>query len=100
MAKENYKPVKPADIKRPSLANIGTWQVSLADHAFRQAIDPRRRPEVADSRTIKEDHTKMSNLPSQAIHRQWNPGKFMPHYWMESEVTPFDVVRFNEAEDE
>lgn len=100
MARENYKPVKPADLVRPRMADVDSRSVSLADHAFRQAIDPRRRPEIADSRMVKEDHNKMSNLPEQAIHKQFNPGKFMPHYWMESEVRPFDVIRFNEPEDE
>ena len=100
MARENYKPKKPADLVRPREADVDSMAASLSDRAFRQAIDPRRRPEVMDSRLVKEDHTKMSNLPERAIHKQWNPGKYMPHYWMESEVSPFDVIRFNEAEDE
>jgi hypothetical protein len=100
MARENYKPKKPADLIRPREADVDSMSASFSDHAFRQPIDPRRKPEMADSRMIKEDHTKMSNLPEKAINKQWTPGKHMPHYWMESEVRPFDIIRFNESEDE
>ncbi len=98
--RENYKPKKPTDLVRPREADVDSMSVSFSDHAFRQPVDPRRRPEMADSRMIREDHTKMSNLSERAIHKQWNPGKEMPHYWMESEIRPVGTIRFNEAEDE
>lgn len=60
--------------------------VSMSDFAFMQPVDPRRRPEMADSQMIQEDHRAMSNMPMQPINRQFNPGKYMPHYWMESEI--------------
>jgi hypothetical protein len=100
MARENYKPVKKAELKKPRVADVDSVNASLSDRAFRQAIDPRRRPEISDSQLVKEDHTKMSNLSERAIHKQWTPGRYSPHYWMESEVRPFDVIRFNEPEDE
>jgi hypothetical protein len=82
------------------VASVMTFPISLSDNAFVQPIDPRRRPEINDSRMIREDHTAMANLPTMAINRQWNPGKFMPHYWMESEVEPVGVHRYNEPTDE
>ncbi len=99
MAKENYKPVKPEDLKKPRMADID-FHMSLSDHAFIQQIDPRRRPEINDARLIQEDHTAMANLPMKEINRQFTPGKYSPHYWMESEVRPEGVIRFNEPEDE
>lgn len=94
------KPIKPADLKRPRVASVGTMNVSLSDYAFMQEIDPRRRPEIADARMIQEDHNAMANLSMREINRQWTPGKFQPHYWMESEVRPFGIIRANEPEDE
>jgi len=77
MAKKRIQLVKIAEASLP---------VSLSDYAFSQPIDPRRRPEIYDSRMIYEDHNAMANLPTQPINRQFNPGKYTPHYWMESEV--------------
>lgn len=74
-------------------------QVSLSDYGYRQPIDPRRRPEINDSQLIQEDPRAMSNLPERAIHREFRPGKFMPNYWMESEVEPVGVTRANEPEE-
>lgn len=65
---------------------IPNLPVSMSDHAFQQPVDPRRRPEMYDSRLIQEDRRAMSNLPTEPINKQFNPGKFMPHYWMESEI--------------
>lgn len=73
--------------------------VSLADFAYMQPVDPRRRPEFADSQMIQEDHRAVANLPEQVINREFRPGKFQPNYWMESEVYPFSVKRHNEPEE-
>jgi hypothetical protein len=73
--------------------------VSLADYAYTQPVDPRRRPELADARMIQEDPRAIANLPQQAIHREFRPGKFVPNYWMDSEVEPVGVIRFNEPEE-
>lgn len=74
--------------------------VSLSDFAFMQPVDPRRRPEMADSQMIQEDNRAMANLPTREINRQFKPGKFQPHYWMESEIEPFGAIRHNEPEEE
>lgn len=100
MARENYKPTKPAHLVRPRVADVMTFPMSLSDNAYSQPVDPRRRPEYADSQMIQEDHREMANLSGKAIHTQWTPGKYMPHYWMESEIRPFGVLRYNEPEDE
>jgi hypothetical protein len=100
MARVNFKPVKPEKLKRPREASVFAFSTSLSDHAYRQKIDPRRRPEVADSEMIMEDHNAIANLPMTEINAQWTPGRFMPHYWMESEIRPVGTIRFNEAEDE
>ena len=73
--------------------------VSLSDYAYRQPVDPRRRPEIADSRLIQEDQNAMANLPERALHHEFRPGKYMPNYWMESEVQPVGVMRANEPEE-
>ncbi len=91
---------KRADLKRPRVADVGNQYVSLSDYAFRQPVDPRRRPEYADSQMIQEDHRAVANLPEREINRQFTPGKYMPHYWMESEIRPFNAFRFNEPEEE
>ena len=82
------------------MADVGNQGVSLSDHAFMQKIDPRRRPEIEDSRLIQEDHNAIANLPMRAINRQFTPGKYSPHYWMESEVSPVGTIRYNEPEEE
>ena len=74
-------------------------QVSLSDYGYRQPVDPRRRPEINDSRLIQEDQSAIANLPERAIHREFRPGKYMPNYWMESEVEPVGVRRANEPEE-
>lgn len=74
-------------------------QVSLSDFAYQQPVDPRRRPEFNDSQMIQEDHRAIANLPEQAIHREFRPGKYMPNYWMESEIEPVGVRRANEPEE-
>lgn len=73
--------------------------VSLSDFAFRQPVDPRRRPEMADSQMIQEDRNAMANLPEREINMRFRPGKFMPHYWMESEIVPYHR-RSNEPDHE
>ncbi len=73
---------------------------SLSDLGFMQPIDPRRRPEMADSQMIREDHNAIANLSPVEINRQWTPGKYSPHYWMESEIFPVGTIRYNEPEDE
>ena len=60
-------------------------RVSLSN--FYGNVDPRRKPEVADSQMLNEDHRAMANLPTQEINRQWVPGKFAPQFWLENEVT-------------
>lgn len=72
-------------------------EVSLSDFAYRQPVDPRRRPEYADSQMIQEDNNAMANLPRNFINKQFSPGKFQPYYWMESEVKPFNAIRHNES---
>jgi len=94
------RPIKPAYLKRPREADVNNQYMSLSDHGFIQPVDPRRRPEMADSRMIEEDHNEIANLPRQFIHRQWTPGKYSPHYWMESEIRPYPDARANEPEDE
>lgn len=93
-------PIKRTDLKRPRMADVNTIATSLSDHAYNQPVDPRRRPEYADSQMIQEDHRAIANLPEREINRQFTPGKYQPHYWMESEVRPFGVYRANEPEDE
>jgi len=97
---ERRQPMRDLSLPRPRVADVMNMAVSLSDHGFRQQVDPRRRPEIADARMIQEDQQAIANLPTRAIHRQWTPGKFMPHYWMESEVSPVGVIRFNEPEDD
>ena len=94
------KPIKRPDLRRPRMASVGAQNMSLSDLAFQQPVDPRRRPEFADSQMIQEDNRAIANLPEREIHRQFTPGKFMPHYWMESEVEPYNAVRANEPEDD
>ncbi len=94
------RPIKPAYLKKPREADMDNGYVSLSDHAYRQPVDPRRRPEMADSRMIREDHRSVANLSPNEINRQFTPGKFSPHYWMESEVRPYPNERSNEPEDE
>jgi hypothetical protein len=72
--------------KKKLASSSALINVSLSDNAYRNPIDPRRMPEVADSRMIREDHSAMSNLPQESINRLFNPGRYMPHYWMESEI--------------
>jgi len=49
---------------------------TLAGSFYRQ-IDPRLKPQVADSRMIQEDHNAVANLSEEFIHRQFNPNRFM-----------------------
>lgn len=49
---------------------------TLAGSFYRQ-IDPRRKPEVMDSRMVQEDHNAIANLSEQFIHKQFNPNRFM-----------------------
>ncbi len=92
-------PSKPEFLRRPRLADKGS-NVSLSDFAYQQPVDPRRRPEMNDSQMIQEDHRAVANLSPNVINRQFTPGKYMPYYWMESEVVPYNVVRANEPEEE
>jgi hypothetical protein len=73
--------------------------ISLSDYAYIQPVDPRRRPEISDSRLIQEDPRAMANLSETALHHEFSPGKYMPTYWMESEVQPVGVMRANEPEE-
>lgn len=61
--------------------------MTMSDFFYMNAVDPRRKPEIADSQMIQEDHRSIANLSEKAINRQWNPGKYSPEYWMESEVS-------------
>ncbi len=88
------------DLRRAKIASEGTQAVSLSDFAYRQPIDPRRRPEVNDSRLIQEDQRAVANLPEREINRQFTPGKYMPYYWMESEIVAVGTKRAFEPEDE
>lgn len=58
----------------------------MIHHAFRQAIDPRRRNEVADSRMIQEDQHAMSNLPTEGFQRQFNPDRTRKADWSTDEI--------------
>ena len=82
-------------VQRRKLLN----QVSLSDFGYQQPVDPRRRPEFNDAQMIEEDHRAIANLSPIAIHREFRPGKYMPNYWMESEIIPFGVRRANEPEE-
>ena len=46
-------------------------------------VDPRRKPEIADSYMLNEDHRAMANLPEKEINTLWNPGKFQPQFWLQ-----------------
>jgi hypothetical protein len=50
--------------------------------AFYDQVDPRRRQEQADSRLISEDHNAMANLSDKAIHREFNPDKYVERFQM------------------
>lgn len=43
---------------------------------FYDKVDPRRRQELKDSNMIHEDHKAMSNMPTKAIHREYNQNTF------------------------
>ena len=90
---------KPAYLRKPRVASVGAQSVSLSDLAFQQPVDPRRRPEMVDSQMIEEDNRAIANLPMRAIHKQFTPGKYSPHYWMESEIYPVGAVRYNEPDE-
>ena len=49
---------------------------SLAGSFYRQ-IDPRLKQQVMDSRMMQEDEYCIANLSDKAIHRQFNPNRFM-----------------------
>lgn len=61
----------------------------LLQDAFYENIDPRRRQEVADSRMIQEDHTKVANLSSRFIHREFNANRFNQSPWIDDEIGGF-----------
>ena len=48
----------------------------VARVVFYQNVDPRRRAGLLDSELIREDHTKISNLPDTFIY-----GKFNTEYY-------------------
>lgn len=43
---------------------------------FGGGLDPRRRPEAADSGLIREDHTAIANLPRMAQHHEFPAGGY------------------------
>lgn len=43
---------------------------------FRQNVDPRRRKELRDSRTLQEDRQAIANLSPVAIHREWQKDEY------------------------
>lgn len=49
---------------------------SLAGSFYRQ-IDPRLKQQVMDSRMMQEDEYSIANLSGKAIHKMFNPNKFM-----------------------
>jgi hypothetical protein len=81
------------------IRNIPYDQVSLNAYAYSDPVDPRRRPEYMDAQMIHEDPNAMANLPPNFIHKEFQPDRFMPNYWMESEIVPFGVKRMNEPEE-
>lgn len=90
---------KPIDLRKPRMASVSASSVSLSDMGFVQPIDPRRRPEMNDSQMIQEDHRAIANLPMREINKQFTPGKYSPHYWMESEIVPYNAPRYNEPDE-
>lgn len=55
-------------------------------NSFYSKVDPRRQQEMADSRMVQEDRTAMSNLPMNAIHREYNQDKFNLSPWVDDEI--------------
>jgi hypothetical protein len=49
---------------------------SLAGSFYKQ-IDPRLKQQVMDSRMMQEDEYAIANLSPNAIHKQFNPNRFM-----------------------
>lgn len=39
-------------------------------------VDPRRKQELADSRMIQEDHSKVSNLSEHGFQKEFNPSAY------------------------
>lgn len=72
--------------------------VSMSDYAYENQIDPRRMSEIRDARMIKEDPHAIANLPNEMIHKEFRADKYMPRYWMESEVEP-SGPRYNVPEE-
>jgi hypothetical protein len=67
--------LKPT-LNRTDTTNAEQSEVGAAQVVFYQNVDPRRRAEILDSELIREDHTKISNLPDQFIY-----GKFRQEYY-------------------
>lgn len=44
---------------------------------FYHKVDPRLRQELMDSMMISEDNGSVANLSRTAIHRQFNPNRYM-----------------------
>lgn len=90
MAREN---------KRSRQADVNNQYVSLSDHAYNQPVDPRRRPEYFDAQLVREDHAAVANLSPKGYQKIFNPGKYQPNYWMESEIEPIPK-RANQPKEE
>lgn len=67
--------VKPT-LNRTDTTNAEQSEVGAAQIVFFQNVDSRRKAELLDSELIREDHTKISNLPDQFIY-----GKFRQEYY-------------------
>lgn len=85
--------------KRSRQADVNNQPVSLSDHAYVQKVDPRRRPEYYDAQLVREDQSAMANLSTRGYQKIFDPGKYQPNYWMESEIEPFGSKRANEPEE-
>lgn len=59
------------------LYNPKNWNAkTLKQQLVYANTDPRRRQELKDSNMVSEDHEAMANLPTRAIHREYNNNTF------------------------
>jgi len=51
--------------------------METAAGSFYRMIDPRLKQQVMDSRMMQEDEYCVANLSGQAIHKMFNPNRYM-----------------------
>jgi hypothetical protein len=71
------KPTLYGDVGTAKTDTTDASDSEVARIVFFQNVDPRRKPELKDSELIREDHTKIANLPSEFIHES---GRFDREY--------------------